>query len=150
VYADAISACVSKRSPDTYLSLHLCRGNAGSQWNAEGSYDRLAKSLFPHIDVDAWFLEYDDDRSGGFGPLAHMPADKRVVLGLVTTKTGRMEDAEEIRARVAEAARIIPLERLGLSPQCGFASIESGNVIAHDDQWAKLKFVVDVAAEIWP
>ncbi|MEX2455520.1 MAG: 5-methyltetrahydropteroyltriglutamate--homocysteine S-methyltransferase [Rhodospirillaceae bacterium] len=149
IYGDAINACISKRSPDTYLSLHLCRGNAASQWNAEGSYDRMAELLFPRMNVDAWFLEYDDARSGGFEPLRHMPDGRKVVLGLVTTKTGRMEDAEELRARVAEAAKIVPMERLGISPQCGFASIEAGNKIAADDQWAKLKFVTGLARELW-
>ena len=149
IYGDAINACISTRSPDTYLSLHLCRGNAASLWNAEGSYDRMAKSLFPRMNVDAWFLEYDDARSGGFEPLRHMPADKKVVLGLVTTKTGRMENADELRARVAEAAKIVPLERLGLSPQCGFASDHLGNRITLEDEIAKLRLVVETASEVW-
>ncbi len=149
-YAEAINACIATRSPDTLLSLHLCRGNAASQWNAEGSYDRLAARLFPRMTVDAWFLEYDDARSGGFEPLRHMPDDRIVVLGLVTTKTGRLEDEREIRSRVAEASKFVPMERLGISPQCGFASIEAGNKLAEDDQRAKLKFVVDVAHDLWP
>ncbi len=149
VYGEAIDACVSKSSPETEVSLHLCRGNAASQWNAEGGYDRMAEVLFPRIGVDAWFMEYDDARSGGFEPLRHMPRDRKVVLGLVTTKHGRMEDPAEIKARIDEAAAFFPKENLGLSPQCGFASIEEGNRLAEADQAAKLKFVVDVANEIW-
>lgn len=148
-YGDAINACISERSPDTYLSLHLCRGNAASQWNAEGSYDRMAEILFPRMNVDAWFMEYDDARSGGFGPLRHMPEDRRIVLGLVTTKTGQMENAAELRSRVDEASKFVPMERLGISPQCGFASIEAGNKLAADQQWAKLKFVVGLSQELW-
>lgn len=149
VYGEAIHACVSKRSPDTYVSLHLCRGNAASQWNAEGGYDRMAETLFPLIGVDAWFMEYDDARSGGFEPLRHMPQDRKVVLGLVTTKHGKMEDPAEIRARIDEAAKVFPMENLGLSPQCGFASIEAGNKLAQEDQVEKLRFVVERAREVW-
>lgn len=149
IYTDAINACISERSPDTYLSLHLCRGNAASQWNAEGGYDRFAESIFPKMNVDAWFLEYDDARSGRFEPLRHMPDDRKVVLGLVTTKTGRKEDPAEIEARIDEAAGIVPKDRLALSPQCGFASIDAGNTISFEDEAAKLKFVVDVAAKAW-
>jgi len=149
IYTDAINACISDRSADTYLSLHLCRGNAASQWNAEGGYDRFAESIFPKMNVDAWFLEYDDDRSGGFEPLQHMPDGRRVVLGVVTTKTGRKEDPAEIKARIAEASKYLPMENLALSPQCGFASIDAGNTISFEDEAAKLKFVADVAAEIW-
>lgn len=149
IYTDAINACVAQRSSDTYLSLHLCRGNAASQWNAQGGYDLFARSLFPKMNVDAWFLEYDDERSGGFEPLAHMPEDRRVVLGLVTTKTGRRENPEEIKTRIAEASEILAKENLALSPQCGFASIEAGNTISFEDEAAKLKFVVDTATDVW-
>lgn len=149
VYTDAINACISTRSPDTHLSLHLCRGNAASQWNAEGGYDGFAQSIFPKMNIDTWFLEYDDGRSGGFEPLRHMPEDRNVVLGLVTTKTGRREDPAEIRSRIDEAAKIVPKDRLALSPQCGFASIDAGNTISFEDEAAKLKFVVDTAAEVW-
>ena len=149
LYGDVIDACVSKRAPGTRVAIHLCRGNARSQWIAEGSYDRMAAELFPRLKVDSWFLEYDDERSGGFEPLRHMPEEATVVLGLVTTKTGRMEDPGEIRARVAEASRIVPLENLALSPQCGFASIDLGNRIAFDEQVAKLEMVVRLAREIW-
>lgn len=149
LYGDVINACIRKRSSGTCLAIHLCRGNARSQWIAAGSYDRMAKELFPRLTVDSWFLEYDDERSGGFEPLRFMPDGVKVVLGLVTTKTGRMEDPGEIRARVAEASKIVPLENLAVSPQCGFASIETGNRIAFDEQRAKLGMVVDIAGKIW-
>ena len=149
LYGDVINACISRRSAGTRIAIHLCRGNAQSQWIAAGSYDRMAAELFPRLAVDSWFLEYDDERSGGFEPLRHMPDDTRVVLGLVTTKTGRMEDRDEIRARIAEAAKVVPIERLGLSPQCGFASVDVGNRIAFEDQNAKLAMVVELAADVW-
>ena len=149
LYGDVINACVSRRSAGTVIAIHLCRGNAQSQWIAAGSYDRMAAELFPRLAVDSWFLEYDDERSGGFEPLRHMPDGTRVVLGLVTTKTGRMEDRDEIRARIADAAKVVPLENLGLSPQCGFASVDVGNKIAFEDQNAKLGMVVELAADVW-
>ncbi|MGB0630337.1 MAG: 5-methyltetrahydropteroyltriglutamate--homocysteine S-methyltransferase [Alphaproteobacteria bacterium] len=149
LYGDVLNACMEKRSPDTYVSIHLCRGNAQSQWIAAGSYDAMAEELFPRVNVDAWFLEYDDDRSGGFEPLRFMPDGTKVVLGLITTKTGRMEDPDEIRARIDEAAKVMPLDSLALSPQCGFASIDIGNKIAFDEQTAKLKMMLDIAEEVW-
>ena len=149
LYGEVINACISERRPETCIAIHLCRGNARSQWIAAGSYDRMARILFPMLQVDSWFLEYDDERSGGFEPLRHMSDDVRVVLGLVTTKTGRLEDPDEIRSRVEAAAACHPMENLALSPQCGFASIESGNLIAWDDQMAKLSLVVELAQELW-
>ena len=148
-YARLLNDCVSERSPETYLTIHLCRGNAQSAWIAEGGYEPLAEALFPAIDVDAWFLEYDDARSGGFEPLRFMPDDRCVVLGLVTTKRGDMEDRDEILRRIEEASEYVPLDRLGLSPQCGFASVDLGNLIAVEDQAAKLSFVIDLAREVW-
>ena len=148
-YARLLNACVSGRSPDTYLTIHLCRGNAQSAWIAEGGYEPLAEALFPVIDVDAWLLEYDDARSGGFEPLRFMPDDRCVVLGLVTTKRGEMEDRGEIRGRIEEASNYVSLDRLGLSPQCGFASVDLGNLIAVEDQAAKLSLVIDLAREVW-
>ena len=144
-----INDCIAKRRDDTCISIHLCRGNAQSQWIAEGSYDAMAEELFPRVNVDAWFLEYDDERSGGFEPLRVMPDGTRVVLGLITTKTGKMEDAGEIRARIDEAAKVLPLENLALSPQCGFASIDIGNKIAFDEQSAKLKMMLEIAEDVW-
>ncbi len=148
-YGDIINQCIAKRSSDTYISLHLCRGNAQSQWIAAGSYDAMARELFPRVNVDAWFLEYDDERSGGFSPLRFIPEGTKVVLGLVTTKTGSLEDRDEIEARIQEAAKIVPLEDLGLSPQCGFASIDVGNKIAFEEQNKKLKLVLEVAEKVW-
>jgi 5-methyltetrahydropteroyltriglutamate--homocysteine methyltransferase len=149
LYGDVINDCISKRRDDTCISIHLCRGNAQSQWIAAGSYDAMAEELFPRVNVDAWFLEYDDDRSGGFEPLRFMPDGTKVVLGLITTKTGKMEDAGEIRARIDQAAKVMPLENLALSPQCGFASIDIGNKIAFDEQSAKLGMMLEIAGDVW-
>ncbi len=149
LYGDVLDTCISRRSANTTISIHLCRGNAQSQWIAVGSYDRMAAELFPRLAVDSWFLEYDDERSGGFEPLRHIPDGTKVVLGLVTTKTGRMEERDEIRARIAEAAKVVPFENLALSPQCGFASIDIGNKIAFEDQNAKLRMIVEIAADVW-
>ncbi|MCY4549573.1 MAG: 5-methyltetrahydropteroyltriglutamate--homocysteine S-methyltransferase [Defluviicoccus sp.] len=148
-YARLLNDCISGRGPETYLTIHLCRGNAQSAWIAEGGYEPLAEALFPVVGVDAWFLEYDDARSGGFEPLRFMPDDGCVVLGLVTTKRGDMEDRDGLRRRIDEAARYVPLDRLGLSPQCGFASVDLGNLIALQDQAAKLSLVIDLAREVW-
>ena len=149
LYGDVLNACMEKRSSDTYVSIHLCRGNAQSQWIAEGSYEAMAEELFPRVNVDAWFMEYDDDRSGGFEPLRYMPDGVKVVLGLITTKSGEMEDPSEIRARIDEAAKVMPLDSLALSPQCGFASIDIGNKITYDQQTAKLQMVLDIADDVW-
>ena len=149
LYGNVINECIANRSNDTYVSIHLCRGNAQSQWIATGSYEAMAEELFPRVEVDAWFLEYDDERSGGFEPLRFMPDGTKVVLGLLTTKTGQMEDPDEIRTRINEAAKFVPLENLALSPQCGFASIDIGNNIAFDEQTAKLKMMLGIASDIW-
>lgn len=149
VYAKVINACVEERRADTYLTIHLCRGNARSAWVSEGGYDRFAEALFPAVDVDAWFLEYDDARSGGFEPLRFMPDDKIVVLGLITSKFGQLEDADEVKRRIDEAAGVVPLDRLALSPQCGFASLDLGNLVTVDEQVRKLCHVVDIARDVW-
>ncbi|MEC7490601.1 MAG: 5-methyltetrahydropteroyltriglutamate--homocysteine S-methyltransferase, partial [Pseudomonadota bacterium] len=149
LYGNVINECIANRSNDTYVSIHLCRGNAQSQWIATGSYEAMAEELFPRVEVDAWFLEYDDERSGGFEPLRFMPDGTKVVLGLLTTKTGQMEDPDEIRARINEAAKFVPRENLALSPQCGFASIDIGNNIAFDEQTAKLKMMLEIAHDTW-
>ncbi len=148
-YRDVLNACIAERAAGTAVAIHLCRGNARSQWVASGSYERMAEELFPNLAVDTWFLEYDDERSGGFEPLRFMPDGTRVALGLVTTKSGRMEDRAEIRARIMEAAEFMPLENLALSPQCGFASLDLGNEIAFEEQNAKLEMVVDIADDVW-
>jgi 5-methyltetrahydropteroyltriglutamate--homocysteine methyltransferase len=131
------------------LALHICRGNARSRWLAEGSYEPIAEKLFHSLDYDRLLLEYDSDRAGGFEPLRFVPPDKDVVLGLVTTKEGRLEAEDGLRRRIDEAARYVPLERLALSPQCGFASSEAGNLLSMDEQRRKLELVVETARRVW-
>lgn len=148
-YATLLNDCIKNRRDDTYLTMHLCRGNALSSWIVSGGYAGLANSIFPNIDVDSFFLEYDDERSGDFAPLDLMPNGKKVVLGLVTSKRGQLETADSIKRRIEEASKIIPLENLALSPQCGFASVDVGNLITLDDQMSKLELVVKTAETIW-
>ena len=148
-YATLLNDCIKNRRDDTYLTMHLCRGNALSSWIVSGGYAGLANSIFPKIDVDSFFLEYDDERSGDFAPLDLMPNGKKVVLGLVTSKRGKLETADSIKRRIEEASKIIPLENLALSPQCGFASVDVGNLITLDDQMSKLELVVKTAETIW-
>jgi 5-methyltetrahydropteroyltriglutamate--homocysteine methyltransferase len=137
------------RKPGVVLAIHLCRGNNRSNWYASGGYDAIAEKLFNQLEVDRFLLEYDDERSGTFEPLRFVPKDKIVVLGLVSTKIGKLEDADTIARLIDQAAKYIPLDRLALSPQCGFASMASGNIIAEDQQWAKMKLVADVAKRVW-
>jgi len=148
-YATLLNDCIKNRRDDTYLTMHLCRGNALSSWIVSGGYAGLANSIFPKIDVDSFFLEYDDERSGDFEPLDLIPNGKKVVLGLVTSKRGQLETADAIKRRIEEATKIIPLENLALSPQCGFASVDVGNLITLDDQMSKLELVVKTAETIW-
>jgi 5-methyltetrahydropteroyltriglutamate--homocysteine methyltransferase len=131
------------------LAIHLCRGNNQSHWYAEGGYDAIAEKLFGELRVDRFLLEYDDQRSGGFEPLRFVPRDKIVVLGLISSKLAQLESADTVRRRIDEAAKIVPLDQLALSPQCGFASTMEGNLLTEDDQWAKLKLVVDTARAVW-
>lgn len=131
------------------LGFHLCRGNNRSQWYAEGGYDAIAEKMFNMLDADRWLLEYDDERSGSFEPLRFIPKRCTVVLGLVSSKKPEMESAEALARRIDEAAKIVPLERLALSPQCGFASTAEGNLLTEDQQWAKLKLVADTARIVW-
>lgn len=147
-YVEVLNACVAERAPETYVSLHICRGNARSTWAASGGYSRIASTVFPTIDVDALFLEYDDDRSGDFGPLEKL-GDQKVVLGLLTSKRPELEDKGQVIARIEEASRIVPLDRLAVSPQCGFASSEEGNLVTEADQWAKLALCVEIAKDVW-
>jgi 5-methyltetrahydropteroyltriglutamate--homocysteine methyltransferase len=135
--------------PGVTFGFHLCRGNQASRWLVEGGYDWLAERLFPRVRAGRLLLEYDDERSGGFEPLAAVPADKIVVLGLVTTKSSRRETAEELEARIRAATQYVPLERLALSPQCGFATSVLGNAISPADEEAKLRTIVETAARIW-
>jgi 5-methyltetrahydropteroyltriglutamate--homocysteine methyltransferase len=129
--------------------MHLCRGNFQSTFVASGGYEPVADILFNRIGVDGYFLEYDSERAGGFEPLRFVPKGKSVVLGIVTTKTGRLESKDLLKRRIEEAARFIPLDQLCLSPQCGFASTEEGNLLAEAEQWAKLGLIVDIARDVW-
>ncbi len=131
------------------VALHVCRGNSRSRWLMEGGYDVVAERLFGLLDVDTFLLEYDDQRAGGFEPLRLVPAGKGVVLGLVTSKDPRIESQDDLRRRIDEAARYVPLENLALSPQCGFASVAAGNQMSMDDQWRKLELVVETARKVW-
>jgi 5-methyltetrahydropteroyltriglutamate--homocysteine methyltransferase len=128
---------------------HTCRGNYRSAWFGTGGYDFIAESLFQTLDVDGFFLEYDDARSGGFEPLRFVPKGKRVVLGLVTSKSGVLERKDDLKRRIDEAAKYLPLDQLCLSPQCGFSSTQEGNVLTPDEQWAKIRLVVETAREVW-
>jgi 5-methyltetrahydropteroyltriglutamate--homocysteine methyltransferase len=129
--------------------MHLCRGNFQSTFVASGGYEPVAEILFNEINIDAYFMEYDSDRAGGFAPLRFVPKGKMVVLGLVTSKSGTLESKDELKRRIDQAARYIDLDQLCLSPQCGFASTEEGNILAEDEQWAKLRRIVEVAEEVW-
>jgi 5-methyltetrahydropteroyltriglutamate--homocysteine methyltransferase len=148
-YAELINSTIGDRPDDLAVGVHLCRGNFRSTWFASGGYEPVAEVLFNELDVDAYFLEYDDERSGDFAPLRFVPANKTVVLGLVSSKFGQLESPDELKRRVEEAASYVPLDQLCLSPQCGFSSTIHGNEITVDDQWAKLRLVVDTASSIW-
>jgi 5-methyltetrahydropteroyltriglutamate--homocysteine methyltransferase len=149
VYAGLINEAIADVPADMTVTLHLCRGNFKSTFMGRGGYEAVQDVLFNEIGVTGYFMEYDDERSGGFEPLRLLPKGKRVVLGLVTTKRGELESKDELKSRIDAAARFVPLERLCLSPQCGFASTEEGNLLTEDEQWAKLARVVEVAAEVW-
>lgn len=149
LYARIINESIRDRPDDMVVCVHLCRGNFRSSWAAEGGYEPVAEVLFNELAVDGYFLEYDDPRSGDFAPLRHLPKGKTVVLGLVTTKLGELESADDIRRRIDEAALYAPLDQLALSPQCGFSSTVHGNDIAVEQQAAKLRLVIDVARSVW-
>jgi methionine synthase II (cobalamin-independent) len=149
VYARMINAALSDLAPDVTRAMHLCRGNFQSTFVASGGYEPVAEILFNEINIDAYFMEYDSDRAGGFAPLRFVPKGKMVVLGLVTSKSGTLESKDELKRRIDQAARYIDLDQLCLSPQCGFASTEEGNILAEDEQWAKLRRIVEVADEVW-
>jgi 5-methyltetrahydropteroyltriglutamate--homocysteine methyltransferase len=148
-YAGLINAAIAGRPGDMTVAIHLCRGNFRSAWVAEGGYDPVAEVLFGEIDVDAFFLEYDTDRAGDFSPLRYVRNGKMVVLGLVSTKTPQLESKDELKRRIDEAARLVPIEQLCISPQCGFSSTVHGNEISFDDQRRKLELVVEVARDVW-
>jgi 5-methyltetrahydropteroyltriglutamate--homocysteine methyltransferase len=148
-YAAVINSLLKDRPTSLGATLHTCRGNHASMWMAEGGYDAVAEAVFGETNVDGFFLEYDTARAGGFEPLRFVPKTKKVVLGLVSTKTPRLEDKEILKRKIEQAARYVPLENLCLSPQCGFASSEVGNRVTEDDQRRKLELVVEVAREVW-
>ena len=148
-YASFINRVVAQKPAGMTLAVHLCRGNFKSTWAAQGGYEPVAEALLREMNVDAYFLEYDDQRSGDFRPLRFLPKGKIVVLGLVTTKLGTLESSDVLRARIAEAAKYAPLEQLALSPQCGFSSTVHGNAIAMEAQAAKLRLVVETARAVW-
>ena len=148
-YAGFINRVVAQKPEGMTLAVHLCRGNFKSTWAAQGGYEPVAEALLSEMDVDAYFLEYDDARSGDFKPLRFLPKGKTVVLGLVTTKLGQLESKDDLKRRIDEAAHYVPLEQLCLSPQCGFSSTVHGNDIAVEAQRAKLRLVVEVADEVW-
>ena len=147
-YADAVSAAVKDRPAGMTITMHTCRGNFKSSWVASGGYETVAEAMFSS-GVDAFFMEFDDERSGTFEPLRYLPRDKKVVLGLVTTKVGALESRDQIRKRIEQAAKFVPLENLCLSPQCGFSSTHHGNALSFDEQWKKLALCVEVAREVW-
>lgn len=148
LYAETINAALAGRPDDMVVTIHTCRGNFKSAWVAEGGYDPVVEAMFS-TDVDGYFMEFDSARAGGFEPLKFLPAGKKVVLGLVTTKQGELEAADELKRRIDEAARVVPLDRLCLSPQCGFSSTHHGNALSVEDQWRKLERVVEVARDVW-
>src|SRR5271166_2867257 len=148
-YIANINRALAGRPPDLAVTTHMCRGNNQSMWAAEGSYDFVAEALFNDLDVDGFFCEWDDERSGGFEPLRFVPKGKRVVLGLVTTKRGELESKDELKRRIDAAARFVDIDQLCLSPQCGFSSTKEGNDITPDQQWAKLALIVETAQEVW-
>lgn len=148
-YAALINAVIDNRPDDLTVGIHLCRGNYRSTWFAEGGYEPVAEVLFNSINVDAYFLEYDDERSGDFAPLRFVPPTKRVVLGIISSKQRELEGVDDLVRRIDEAARYMPLDNLCVSPQCGFSSTHHGNDLGHEDQWRKLDLVVQTARRVW-
>jgi 5-methyltetrahydropteroyltriglutamate--homocysteine methyltransferase len=149
LYGDLINTAIADAPPDMTVTMHLCRGNYKSTFMGAGGYDAVQEILFDRIKVRGYFMEYDTARAGGFAPLRRLPPDRFAVLGLVTTKTGALESKDVIRRRLEEAARFADIDRLCLSPQCGFASTEEGNILAQAEEWAKLRMIVEVAEEVW-
>ena len=147
-YADTITRALQGRPAGMTITMHTCRGNFKSAWVAEGGYDPVAEAMFSS-GVDAFFMEFDSARAGGFEPLRFLPKGKKVVLGLVSSKTGVLENKDEIKRKIEEACKFVPLENLCLSPQCGFSSTHHGNNLTPDQQWRKLELVVQIADEVW-
>ena len=149
VYAEMINAAIADIPPDMVVTMHLCRGNFRSTFVASGGYEPIAEMLFNTVGVHGYFMEFDTARAGGFEPLRFVPKGKQVVLGLVTSKAGTLERRDELKRRIDEAAKFVDVDQLCLSPQCGFASTEDGNVLAEEEQWAKLRMIVEIADEVW-
>ena len=149
-YARVLNQALEGKPADLTVGLHVCRGNFRSTWISEGGYEPVAEILFGGVNIDAFFLEYDNERSGGFEPLRFIkPGNQQVVLGLITTKQGELEDPQSVQARIAEAAQYVDINQICLSPQCGFASTEEGNNLSEQQQWDKLRLVVDIAKNVW-
>ncbi|MQA10767.1 MAG: 5-methyltetrahydropteroyltriglutamate--homocysteine S-methyltransferase [Pseudonocardiaceae bacterium] len=148
-YTEALNAAVSGAPEGMTVVMHMCRGNNRSNWHARGGYEPIAETAFHRVNVAGYFMEYDSDRAGGFEPLRHLPPGKKAVLGLVTSKAGTLEAPDQIKKNIDDAASHAPIEQLCLSPQCGFASIDKGNVLTEDEQWRKLELIVQVADEVW-
>jgi 5-methyltetrahydropteroyltriglutamate--homocysteine methyltransferase len=149
-YARTINKALEAKPTDMTITTHVCRGNFRSSWIASGGYEPVADNLLGRCNYDGYFLEYDSERAGGFEPLRFLPrGNKIVVLGLITSKTGTLEKKDDVKRRIEDAANYVDLDQLALSPQCGFASTEDGNVLAEEEQWAKLRMVVDIAEEVW-
>jgi 5-methyltetrahydropteroyltriglutamate--homocysteine methyltransferase len=150
IYARVINYAIAERPSDMVITTHVCRGNFRSTWISSGGYEPVAETMLAGTNYDGYFLEYDSDRAGGFEPLRFLPkGNKVVVVGVITSKVGELEKKDDIKRRLQEAAKFAPLEQLALSPQCGFASTEEGNILSEDEQWAKLRLAVEVANEVW-
>ena len=149
LYARLVNECIKDRPADMAVCTHLCRGNFASAWVAEGGYDPVAEVLFNELAVDGYFLEFDTPRAGNFAPLRYMPKSKKLILGLVTSKSGALERADDLKRRIDEASKLVPLDQLGISPQCGFSSTVLGNKLTIDDEVAKLRLIVQVVREVW-
>jgi len=149
-YAHMTNSALVDKPADMVVTMHSCRGNFRSKWIAEGGYEPVAERLFSDVNIDGYFLEWETDRAGGLEPLRYVPNGKKiVVLGLVSSKLAVLENKDDIKRRIEEATKYVALEQLALSPQCGFASTEEGNVLTEDEQWAKLRLVVEIAREVW-
>ena len=149
-YTRLINESIKDKPADMVITTHVCRGNFRSTWISEGGYEPVAETLLGKVNYDGYFLEYDTDRAGGFEPLRFLPkGNKAVVLGLVTSKSGALEKKDDVKRRIDEAAKFAPPEQFCLSPQCGFASTEEGNLLAEEEQWAKLRMIKELADEVW-
>ena len=150
IYARIINYAIAEKPANMAITTHVCRGNFRSTWISSGGYEPVAETMLAGTNYDGYFLEYDSDRAGDFEPLRHFPMGKKqLVLGLVTSKSGRLEPKDDIKRRIDEATKYVALDQLCLSPQCGFASTEEGNVLAEEEQWAKLRMIVELADEVW-